>query len=78
MKTFTQTLSETHSTAVSTTSDELKLLKIELNRLKLEKLKLSKVVLYLQFIQLLIFIPLGVVLLVLLTRHWDKILQLLG
>ncbi|WP_434930607.1 hypothetical protein ACRWQM_15995 [Shewanella sp. HL-SH5] len=78
MKTATQTSSETRSTTITTAPEELKLLKIELDKLELEKLKLSKILLYLQFIQLLIFIPLGVVLLVLLTRHWDKILQLLG
>ncbi|GAA0787149.1 MULTISPECIES: hypothetical protein [Pseudomonadati] len=74
MKTAIQTSSE----APKTIAEECELLTLELSKLELEKLKLSKVVLYLKLVQLIIFIPLGAVLLVLMARNWDQLLQLLG
>ncbi|QIR13468.1 hypothetical protein [Shewanella aestuarii] len=74
MTTSIQTLSEMHCP----TSAELKLLKFELDKLELENLKLSKIVLYLKFVQMIVFIPLGIVVLLLIACKWEQVLQLLG
>ncbi|WP_175609501.1 hypothetical protein [Shewanella sp. UCD-KL21] len=50
----------------------------ETQKLDLECLALKKKVAYLQCIQLMIYIPLGLVLLALIIIKWDKVLAALG